>query len=79
MNNYKIEIANVDCKGCIGLIKLAFEDIEEKIKDFNILEISFENNFARAEFNSSLNQTEVASILTPVFNTDLTKYTYTFI
>ncbi len=79
MNNYKIEIANVDCKGCIGLIKLAFEDIEEKVKDFNIFDISFENNFARAEFNSSLNNTEVASILAPVFNTDLSKYTYKFI
>jgi len=79
MNNYKIEIANVDCKGCIGLIKLAFEDIEEKVKDFNILEISFENNFAKAEFKSSLDESEVASILTPVFNNDLAKYTYKFI
>ncbi|MFS8130668.1 MAG: hypothetical protein ACMG57_01685 [Candidatus Dojkabacteria bacterium] len=79
MHNYKIEIANVDCKGCIGLIKLAFEDIENKLKDFNIVEISFENKFAKAEFNSSLDNTEVASILTPVFNTDLSKYTYKFI
>jgi len=79
MNNFKIEIANVDCKGCIGLIKLAFEEIEDKIKDFNILEISFENNFAKAEFTSLLDMSEIANILTPIFNNDLAKYTYKFI
>ena len=79
MNNFKIEIANVDCTGCIGLIKLVFEDLEKDIRNFDVFEINFEQNFARASFSSNRNTDEIDSILNDAFKKYLNKYNYKYI